>query len=175
MHAHHSNVKTSNTEIFSSLCFSTAVQRCPPRQKSRLDRLRAKLEPLLTSVTADYFTSITQISEPTTNSCWTRNPKLNCRITAPKFGKIRSAPRRSRRCRAPARDRGTEACRYIYMYIYICMYIYIYTHINKCTHICVFHSNFRTNHEKILRGSGACRPPRTSPPQHSNTIERERP
>ena len=41
----------------SSLCFSTAVQdrkeRCPPRQESRVERLKAKVEPLLTEVTME--------------------------------------------------------------------------------------------------------------------------
>ena len=31
-----------------SFCFSTAVERCPPRRKPRVERLKAKVEPLLT-------------------------------------------------------------------------------------------------------------------------------
>ena len=46
------------TAVQRSICFSTAVQdilletrvRCPPRQKSRVERLEAKVEPLLTQV-----------------------------------------------------------------------------------------------------------------------------
>jgi hypothetical protein len=30
-------------------------ERCPPRQKSRVEPLKEKVEPLLTSVTVDYF------------------------------------------------------------------------------------------------------------------------
>ena len=39
--------------VWGSLCFSTAV-RCPPRPKSRVERLKAKLKPLLTSVEVDF-------------------------------------------------------------------------------------------------------------------------
>ena len=54
------NVNPENSTC--SLCFSTAVQdllteneeeRCPPRQKSRVERLKAKVEPLLSQVTLE--------------------------------------------------------------------------------------------------------------------------
>ena len=46
------SVRVSWREPDNSRCFSTAVQeRCPPRQKSRVERLKAKVEPLITEVT----------------------------------------------------------------------------------------------------------------------------
>ena len=35
--------------------FNPYSERCPPRLKSRVERLKAEVEPLLTQVTVDFF------------------------------------------------------------------------------------------------------------------------
>ena len=46
---------TDPAKVTDFLCFATALkERCPPRQKSRVERLKAKVEFIFTRVTVDY-------------------------------------------------------------------------------------------------------------------------
>ena len=46
-------MQLSRVVIYLTIPFASRQERCPPRQKSRVERLKAKVEPFFTLVTVD--------------------------------------------------------------------------------------------------------------------------